>query len=329
MFYNCEKKVFNFLKNNEHLRRYNFFGSGDYFDFIFLCGKKLSTNDNRSFIKKELEKNHKFSLFSEYLYEEFKDTKLDLLTIEDILLSVCAATILIVESFGSACELGAFSFVKDNINKIWVIYDKYFEGDHSFIEDGPILKIKSSKPRHVIYENFRNGLIDYSIGSYKLFAEVGREGGFKSNYLHFDLKSGVCEIRDLGFVLCLIFDYIRLFGFIIKDHIVDVLKKLYVKNRVCSFTIKLPSSEIISDDSLVKSILEKLLIILEKAKVVSENQKDDMSYYVLNYKTMKDIGKKPIDFASFIFKTSFLSNKMIKELSRLTNAEIKEGFEIW
>lgn len=330
MFYRSEKVVFKLLNKSNAFRRYNFLGIGDYFDFIFLCGKAISENDNRHFIKEQLKRYKKFSLFSEYLYKEFNDIHVDLLKIEDILLSVCAGTILIVESYGSACELGAFSFISKNIKKLWVINNKEYKDNDSFIEQGPLKKISDINEKHVIYEKFKDGVIDYSGESYRMFKTVGREGGFSSGLETYYSETKTCQLNDLGFVLCLLFDYVRLFGFIIESHVIEVLKILYSKYEIDKFSIKLPSSESIVDEKAVKAILTKILVILERAKVLKRKLHKDDVYYTLDYDTMKTIDKNPNEFDSFIFVSKFFNSTLLrKELAKISNIEVKEGFNIW
>lgn len=330
MFYKSEKYIFRLLKKSNSLRRYNFYGSGDYFDFIFLCGKAISDNDNRHFIKSQLERYKKFSLFSEYLYKEFDETSLDLLTIEDILLSVCAATILIVESYGSACELGAFSFITKNIKKLWVINNKAYKRNESFIENGPLKKIAGSNSEHVIYEDFKDDTIIYSGNSYRMFKTVGREGGFSSELYEYIDKTKVLRLKDLGFILCLLFDYVRLFGLIIENHVIEVLEVLFSKFDIERFEIKLPSSDFITDEKVVKTIVSKMLVILKKADVLVEKKCKKDIYYTLNFETMKKMDKNPNEFESFIFLSKHYNGATLrKEFAKISNMEIKEEFKIW
>lgn len=329
MFFKSEIKSFTLLKKTDLNRRFNFYKLDDYFIFVFLCGKAISEGDNRHFISKQLEINKKFSLYSEYLYEEFKETNLDLLTIEDILLSVCSATILIVESFGSACELGAFSFVSKNIDKLWVINDKKQMEKSSFIKDGPLKKISNIDESHVIIEEFKDGTIVFSDKSYKMFKTISRKTGFLEKE-DFDPKTKICQINDLGLIICLLFDYIRMFGLIVEEHIIDVLKALYCKHDIDKFYIKLPSSELITDDTKIKIIFTKMLVILNKANVLIKNSNKDHIYYTLNYETMKNMNRNPIDFESFIYSSSYFHKVLLrKELSKISNLQVKEGFKIW
>ena len=101
-----------------------------YINFSFLCGKGKKDGETNSRDKLTEEVFNKSSdiypIIAEDLYNIFREEKLDVLTIEEILFSFSTALIIIVESFGSACELGAFAR-KEYLDKVWVIEDKKCE----------------------------------------------------------------------------------------------------------------------------------------------------------------------------------------------------------
>lgn len=321
-----EKKIFDFLNRSARYRRYNFTGAGNYFDFIFLCGKKLAPGDNRSFIMKEMDRLHLFSLLSEQLYAEFKDLNYDLLTIEEILLSICSSTILIVESFGSACELGAFSFSNSNLEKLRVINNKMFDGDGSFITDGPIKKIENKYPYHVIYQEFdKNGNIVFDKEAYNMFLGAKSNGGFSTNPIEIDASSMICTIRDLRFVISLLFDYVRLFGVLLENNILLTLKALYPAKE---YRIKFQSGNSLDPDE-TKLVLGKMLIVLSKSNLLLRKTLKGIVYYTLNYDTFLRIGIKPTDFSSFIFTSGFFNLTNKKDIYKILNTEKQEGFLLW
>lgn len=59
--------------------------------------------------------------------------------------------IIIVESVGTFCELGAFSFSKDLVDKLYIINDEQHREDKSFINRGPIRKINDSRSGETKY----------------------------------------------------------------------------------------------------------------------------------------------------------------------------------
>ena len=125
---------------------------GRYFNFIFLCGGAQYEGDNRALLKKLLSKREDIRcLYSENLFQ-LLDT--NLLTFEELLFETSTNVIIIVESFGSACELGAFSYIDDSINKLIVINDADYKNEASFINDGPIKKIYDVNNNNVFFETF-------------------------------------------------------------------------------------------------------------------------------------------------------------------------------
>lgn len=322
--YRSEKLIIDFIKKSELFRRRNFSGSGSYFDFVFLCGRKLEPNDNRSFIKQRMDEYKKFSLFSETLYKEFDDLNLDLLTIEEILLSVSSATIVIVESFGSACELGAFSFSKQSIDKLWVINNEKYRQDGSFISEGPIKKIECKDKDHVVYQRFNDLEIEFDKRADALFRCVGRKA-FSKRPIQVDDTKKQAIIKDLGFIVCLLFDYIRIFGVLLEKSAIKVLKALYPAEE---YTIELPSGGSI-DSKRTNIVIDKLLTILNKSSILLKKTNNDDGYYSINYETIKKINMTPSGFESFIFISKFFNYYNKKQIFKLLNVEIQEGFKLW
>ena len=84
--------------------------------FVFLCGKQFTKESyyetNRGIIDKFLKSKSKdiYIVLSEQLWEKEFNSNIDLLTFEEFLAEVSDCIILFVESPGSFCELGAFSY---------------------------------------------------------------------------------------------------------------------------------------------------------------------------------------------------------------------------
>ncbi len=142
--------------------------------FVFLCGKGILSNTaesdcalsktNRGAIKQYLTNKSssiKFAI-SEDLWEDssYKEC-IDLLSFEEFLADVSKYIILLVESMGSSCELGAFSSAENGssfIKKMIIVLDKKHKGSKSFISTGPVMKAKSAGAT-VIYADIENGSI--------------------------------------------------------------------------------------------------------------------------------------------------------------------------
>lgn len=118
--------------------------------FVFLCGKQFSEKipyfeTNRGIIDKFLKSKSKdiYIVLSEQLWEENFNSNIDLLTFEEFLAEVSDCIILFVESPGSFCELGAFSYAdKLFSDKLAIIIDQKYVGDKSFIITGPTAKAR-------------------------------------------------------------------------------------------------------------------------------------------------------------------------------------------
>lgn len=120
-----------------------------YPNFVFLCGKYFEDstylNSNRGVIERYISKqaDDVFIVLSEKLWEDEFNSNIDLLTFEEFLAEISDCIILLVESPGSFCELGAFSYAdKLFSDKLLVVIDNKYCGDKSFIITGPAAKIK-------------------------------------------------------------------------------------------------------------------------------------------------------------------------------------------
>ena len=117
--------------------------------FVFLCGNQFTKESyyetNRGIIDKFLKSKSKdiYIVLSEQLWEKEFNSNIDLLTFEEFLAEVSDCIILFVESPGSFCELGAFSYAdKLFSDKLAIIIDKQYEGSESFIITGPTAKAR-------------------------------------------------------------------------------------------------------------------------------------------------------------------------------------------
>ena len=115
--------------------------------FVFLCGKAYENDmydsSNRGVIDRYIkgQTDNIFIVLSEKLWEDSFDSNIDLLTFEDFLAEVSDCIILLVESPGSFCELGAFAYAdKLFSDKLILVIDKKYENDKSFIITGPTSK---------------------------------------------------------------------------------------------------------------------------------------------------------------------------------------------
>lgn len=341
MKYHSEHLIEKLFDTCQENRRWDFSVSQPYFNFAFLCGKGRpegdKKEDNRGSIQKSIiEKHGGFAIYSEDLFAIFSNFGLDLLTIEQIIMSVSTSLIILVESFGSACELGAFSVAGEDISKTWVIADVDHKDDNSFIEKGPLAKIKSVCPGHVIYEKFsEEGIIVFS-SSLVHTLEGAYRTTFKKSAVKLIDDGNTIEICDLSFIACLIFDYIRLFGCLLAADTAEVLRVLLCKGsqkttKKITFSLSLFDDDgvIISPDTVDK-VLSAIPEVLRSVGLLVKRENRGNQYYSLNLDFLKEKGRDLKNIPSMIFLSSFsLTSDFVKQLCIIKNTESKEGFMLW
>ena len=227
--------------------------------FIFLCGKgfdysnpKSYSETNRGIIQDYISAKdpNAYIVLSEKLWENGLLEEIDLLTFEEFLAEISDYVILFVESMGSACELGAFTFEDRSLMEklVIVLNEKYKIGD-SFIKHGPITKaIKFGTP--VLYADLDGPLlsskelieqIDKIITSMKERTALNKRTINKSEQI--TLNSFIVEILEI----------IRLFQPINKDDLLYIYKKIkniqpfrFVKKNGQPFNTKIQTSYVIN-----------------------------------------------------------------------------------
>lgn len=126
--------------------------------FIFLCGEKLdSPVGNRNKIKDFYSRFRKdvIPIYAEDLFDKVKH-EVDLLKFENFLAELSDNIILVLESYGSVCELGAFTSSSSIVKKLFVINDIDKIDSVSFINDGPIRHIREINGNSVFYANLKD-----------------------------------------------------------------------------------------------------------------------------------------------------------------------------
>lgn len=230
------EKIINELKGN---KRKNWSKDIVAPKFIFLCGKQILNGNNkveyeedgkniRFYIMKELQKKlnkcryddsrYKYiSILSEKLYS-FK-TRNDILTFEELLATISDCIILIVESPGTFCELGAFIMDNRFLKNTIVVNEYKEEYKNSFITLGPIEKVKYEDSNKLVmhygYENiiqnddFITSILD-AMSTIKAKMPFNKSKNLK-------LKSLINELANL----------IEIFEPITKTELMGIYKKIY------------------------------------------------------------------------------------------------------
>lgn len=321
-----EKRIISKVIENKNQIKKNHSAQGKYYDFIFLCGGEKYPNDNRSMIAKHVSNiSMRESLYSEELFSFLNS--LDLLTFEEILLEISTAVVIIVESWGSACELGAFSYVDANLDKLIVINDEKHKGKKSFINEGPLKKISqhNKEKKRVFFEKFKN-VNDKSklIISPELASEINdlpSKRSFRTEA--FQIENNILHIRDISYLLWLIMDIIRLFGTIKKDNPYNLILGIFETSIIY---IKNQSGNEIKNQDDVKNIVNFLLTVLIEFKMINVDG-DDCK---INFKYLDEKHVKLNNVTSVLFKEAFLKSRdaTLMKASILNKAK-KEGYVLW
>ncbi|WP_338129648.1 retron St85 family effector protein [Burkholderia glumae] len=134
--------------------------------FIFLCGANRSEmvpSERRRYLKKSIESAlpHARIVYAERVMDELVKhgkTK-NLLDIEHQISRIADWILIVLESYSSFCELGAFA-AKELRSKLIIINDKNYEFQQSFINLGPLQAIKEdvAEDRVIWYPMLGNGI---------------------------------------------------------------------------------------------------------------------------------------------------------------------------
>lgn len=126
---------------------------------IFLCGGSTEEINLRNFLNENLKKDPFIRIFyPEAIFEDYFKThkNTDYLTLENWLANQVDYICIACESWGSVCELGAFTNVEKLKNKLIVLNHESFKKSKSFITLGPIKHMAKKYTDSVYYYNNSN-----------------------------------------------------------------------------------------------------------------------------------------------------------------------------
>lgn len=189
--------------------------------FLFLCGRDISITgiSNRNLITMFYNRapfTNIHCILAEDLWPKENKKEIDLLTFEDFLAEISDGIVLFVESFGTACELGAFSMKENLIKKMIVFIDEKYNGVNSFINDGPISKVAKINVSNVIYTD-----LDAIFSSQETLNKLNQIAAIKKCDINRDKKS----VKVNSFTLEIL-EIISLFGPIDKKELISIYKYL-------------------------------------------------------------------------------------------------------
>lgn len=109
---------------------------------IFICGGDPKHHPNRAVMEQYLKKHSKniLTFRAEFAWETIISSHetVNALELEEWLADFSDVVIILVESFGTVAELGAFSMGTNLRKKLLPILDKNYKNDPSFINTGPV-----------------------------------------------------------------------------------------------------------------------------------------------------------------------------------------------
>lgn len=264
--------------------------------FVFICGEsildetgklkdKKDIQDNiRYFLIEELEKrsilnkydskNHIVKcIISEYLY--LQDWAEDILSFEELLAEISECVIIIAESPGTFCELGAFTVKESFLKKLVVVNRDNPAFENSFITRGPIRRLELyDENRVVLYGNKKN--IFSSSAIQDKISEIAEQN--LSIRINDDAEH--LHIKNLMYELCNIIEFFQP---------IEIYETENLYKRIGKFnSYKLENEK----EHKIHSI-KQVVKLLEKMKVI---YKKDGFYYISPtltfYNVLFDIDRK-------------------------------------
>lgn len=291
-----------------------------FFTFVFLCGGNKEEYTSRDLLLKVLNSNKDIKIIISEDLAKYKGN-MDLLTFEATLEAISKMILIPVESFGTACELGAFTRINNETNKVVAIVDKKRASDNSFINYGPISLLKDIDTNRVFYASYSHKgnkhilRINSDINRISQHDLVTSETKIKK---YFDTDLNPVKIIDLKSFFVAVLDLICLVGFVN----IEMIMYFFCKRFKCDeFIIKTDTIDN-KNYSLVKDVLFTFLKVLESIGFL-KNKMD--LYFVRPHQIIGDFNKDEKWIGQVLFTNKFtysdeyinIKTKAIKALERL------------
>lgn len=301
-------KIINILKDKKRTKQ---FQSDSIPKLIFICGKQiLDINGNmlsskelqdniRYYILKFLDKQHKIidygktiklvsCVLSEKLYEQ--DWAEDILSFEELLAEISEYIIIVAESPGTYCELGAFVLNDKFMKKTIVINEDKPEHVKSFITRGPIKKIKDNNPERVIYHSGLERIKHSTEFREKIQTLAEEKIVIKPNQIESELK-----------VKSLIYEFaniVELFQPLEGYEIQKIYKEIY---EIKSYDIKNKNKNKIRSFAQVIELMEKMEF-LKKEKGMYYLKGENTFFNVISSIDRKEFNELRLSYLSRVYK---------------------------
>lgn len=212
--------------------RHALFGRAPLPKLLFICGGDPKFCTRRSEIETYLSKHskHLLTFRAEYAWETIRSNYnfINALQLEEWLADLSDAVIIIVESFGTVAELGAFSISEPLRTKLLPILDKRFKNDESFINTGPVSWVnQDSIYKPSIYADFETILT--VIPDIIDRIDSGRPKFYTSRVKETTIGSFLFSKKEMLFVIIIIITSI---GPVDEDTVVDICKRSFAISKV-------------------------------------------------------------------------------------------------
>ncbi|WP_050907916.1 retron St85 family effector protein [Vibrio harveyi] len=194
---------------------------------LFICGGDPRYCKRRGEIENYLSKHakHLLTFRAEYAWETISNTQssVNALELEEWLADLSDAVIIIVESFGTVAELGAFSLSEPLRTKLLPILDRQYANDESFVNTGPVRWVdRDSVYRPTIYADFDTILT--AVPEVLARIDSDRPKFYYSREGDKTLGNFLFTKKEMLFVIILIITSI---GPVNDENIIDICKKSF------------------------------------------------------------------------------------------------------
>lgn len=271
-----------------------------FFTFVFLCGGNKKEYTSRKLLQGILSNNKDVKII---ISEDLADYKgdMDLLTFEATLEAISKMILIPVESYGTACELGAFTRINKETNKVVAILDKNRANDKSFINYGPISLLNEIDSNRVLHASYRHNKNKHILLKNSDINKLDQHELIISETkvnTYFNKETATVKITDLRSFFVAVLDLICLLGFINIDMILYFFCKRFECDEfiICTDTINN------GEYGLVKDILFTFLKVLESIGFLKN--KSDI-YFVQPRKIVSDYSKDEKWIGQVLFTNKF------------------------
>ena len=239
---------------------------------IFLCGGSTEELNLRNFLKENFERVPFVRIFyPEAIFEDyFKMNKnADYLTLENWLASQVDFICIACESWGSVCELGAFTNAEELKNKLIILNHENFRNSKSFISLGPIKYMEKKFINSVYYYNNSNksSLIKKLKSKFKEVAISNRN------------TRSIDNLMGLFYFIALLIYFFKEISLVKLSNYTRYLLVDYLNKDVNFFdTILTSTKKLLFNENFIKKVDDKIRITKKAENIICEilnkNDKD-------------------------------------------------------